>query len=160
MRLQHRRIRLAAEPIALLFDCKQITGYEGETFAAALSAANRILLRRTRTGAPRGPYCKMGACFGRIVEANGCQSQRAYLTKADAGADVGTQLSAAPPARPDRIPQPTRSSLVWLQQDQTPLRAIHGDIEHGPPSFTPRGAASRFLRYDPADADVVSRASR
>lgn len=48
----------------------------GDTVAAALLAAGAVACRTTAvSGAPRAPFCLMGACFECMVEANGRQVQ-------------------------------------------------------------------------------------
>ena len=44
-----------------------IPALEGETIAAALSAAGIVAFRHTASGAPRGLHCGMGACFDCVV---------------------------------------------------------------------------------------------
>ena len=63
MRLTHATIRPAGRELKFRFDGETITALEGETIAAALSAAGIVAFRRTPSGAPRGLYCGMGACF-------------------------------------------------------------------------------------------------
>src|SRR6202041_2426631 len=63
MRLSHATIRPAGKQISIRFDGQTIPALEGETIAAALSAAGIVAFRRTLGGAPRGLYCGMGACF-------------------------------------------------------------------------------------------------
>ena len=58
-----------------------IPALEGETIAAALSAAGIVAFRRTASGAPRGLHCGMGACFDCVVTVDGRIGQRACMTK-------------------------------------------------------------------------------
>ena len=62
MRLKHPDMR-PADPVRLRFDGAEIEALPGETVAAALAAADIVTLRQARSGAPRGPFCGMGACF-------------------------------------------------------------------------------------------------
>lgn len=49
---------------------------DGENLAAALLAAGVMPFRYTpTTGAPRNPYCMMGACFDCLVEIDGVTRQ-------------------------------------------------------------------------------------
>ena len=81
MRLSHKTIRPAGRPITIQFDGRPIPALEGETIAAALSAAGIVTFRRTVTGAPRGLHCGMGACFDCVVSVDGRIGQRACMTK-------------------------------------------------------------------------------
>ena len=85
MRLTHPTIRPTGRPITLHFNGQSIEALAGETIAAALSAANITTLRHTPSGAPRGLFCGMGACFDCVVTVNGRIGQRACLTQAADG---------------------------------------------------------------------------
>ena len=90
-RLTSLDIEPAGEPVRFFFDAKPVDGYEGESLAAALTAAGIMELRRTRTGAPRGIFCGMGVCFDCLVVVDGRPGQRACLTKVEAGLRVQPQ---------------------------------------------------------------------
>jgi glycine/D-amino acid oxidase-like deaminating enzyme len=81
MRLTHSTIRPVGRPVTIHFDGRPIAALEGETIAAALSAAGIVAFRRTASGAPRGLYCGMGACFDCVVAVDGRIGQRACMTK-------------------------------------------------------------------------------
>jgi D-hydroxyproline dehydrogenase subunit alpha len=81
MRLTHKTIRPAGRQISISFDGTPIPALEGETIAAALSAAGIVAFRRTASGAPRGLHCGMGACYDCIVTVDGRIGQRACMTK-------------------------------------------------------------------------------
>ncbi len=51
-------------------------------------------MRQARSGAPRGPFCGMGVCFDCLVTVDGRPSQRACLTKVEAGMDVRSSPAA------------------------------------------------------------------
>ncbi len=95
MRLTHRTIRPTGRPITLTFDGTPIQALEGETIAASLSAAGILAYRQMPSGAPRGLYCGMGACWDCVVTVDGRIGQRTCLTKV---AD-GMVVTGAPPAR-------------------------------------------------------------
>jgi glycine/D-amino acid oxidase-like deaminating enzyme len=99
MRLKHPNVQPAAAPVSIRFDGAEIEALPGETIAAALAAADIVAVRRSRSGAPRGPYCGMGVCFDCLVTVDGRPSQRACLTKVEAGMDVRSSpvASAGPP---------------------------------------------------------------
>ena len=92
MRLKHPDLRPNAS-VRFTFDGTEIEALDGETIAAALGARHVTAVREARSGAPRGPFCGMGVCFDCLVTVNGRPSQRACLTKVEAGLDV---RSAAP----------------------------------------------------------------
>ena len=54
MRLAHQTIHPVGRPVTITFDSRPIAALEGETIAAALSAAGIFAFRRTASGAPRG----------------------------------------------------------------------------------------------------------
>ena len=88
MRLTHPTIRPVGRTIAFRFDGSSVAALEGETIAAALSAAGIVAYRRTATGAPRGLHCGMGACFDCVVTVDGRIGQRACMTKVADGMTV------------------------------------------------------------------------
>ena len=86
----HPDMRPASAPIRIRFDGSEIEAIPGETIAAALAAADIVAVRKTRRGAPRGPFCGMGVCFDCLVTVDGRPNQRACLTKVAPGMDVRT----------------------------------------------------------------------
>jgi NADPH-dependent 2,4-dienoyl-CoA reductase/sulfur reductase-like enzyme len=106
MRLRHAAIRPVGRKITIRFDGTEIPALAGETVAAALSAAGVLSVRRTWSGAPRGLYCGIGACFDCLVSIDGRAGQRACLAEA---AD-GMEVTGAPPASFSPLaPQSSRS---------------------------------------------------
>jgi D-hydroxyproline dehydrogenase subunit alpha len=98
MRLAHKSIHPTGRRVTIHFDGRPIAALEGETIAAALSAAGIVAFRRTASGAPRGLYCGMGACFDCVVTVDGRIGQRACLTKVADGMQVtGTAPAALAP---------------------------------------------------------------
>lgn len=92
MRLKHSGMQ-PVSPVTIRFDGRDIEALPGETIAAALAAADIVAVRQARSGAPRGPFCGMGVCFDCLVTVNGSPSQRACLTKIEAGMDVRSSPS-------------------------------------------------------------------
>src|SRR5690242_7411163 len=88
MRLSHKTIRPAGRPISISFEGQKIAALEGETVAAALSAAGIVAFRHTPSGAARGLWCGMGACFDCVVTIDGRTGQRACMTKVADGMAV------------------------------------------------------------------------
>lgn len=97
MRLKHPNMRPAHAPVRLRFDGAEIEALAGETIAAALAASDIVSVRQARSGAPRGPFCGMGACFDCLVTVDGRPNQRACLTKVADGMDVLSEPVAGPP---------------------------------------------------------------
>jgi glycine/D-amino acid oxidase-like deaminating enzyme len=91
MRLSHRSIRPVGRDITFRFNGAPFRAIEGETIAAALSAAGIVAYRRTASGAPRGLHCGMGACFDCVVSVDGRIGQRACMTKAADGMVVESE---------------------------------------------------------------------
>ena len=94
MRLSHPSIRPTGRTIEIRFDGRAVPALEGETVAAALSAAGILAYRQTPTGAPRGLHCGMGACQDCVVTIDGRIGQRACVTAARAGMDVRSEPAA------------------------------------------------------------------
>ncbi len=88
MRLAHPTIQPAAAAVEFTFEGRRIAALAGETVAAALSAAGITTFRETATGAPRGLYCGMGACFDCVVTVDGEIGRRACLEKVRDGMAV------------------------------------------------------------------------
>lgn len=97
MRLKHPNMRPAHAPVRLRFDGAEIEALAGETIAAALAASDIVSVRQARSGAPRGPFCGMGACFDCLVTVDGRPNQRACLTKVADGMEVLSEPVAGPP---------------------------------------------------------------
>ncbi|WP_342358717.1 FAD-dependent oxidoreductase [Terrarubrum flagellatum] len=98
MRLAHPRLTPAAA-VTFTFDGRPVSGLEGETIAAALSAAGDVALNRRADGTARGLWCGMGACFECIVTVDGRMSQRACMTRIAAGMEVLSQAPSPAEAR-------------------------------------------------------------
>src|SRR5207244_13631734 len=98
MRLKHPKMQPAAAAVRIRFDGAEIEALTGETIAAALAAADIVSVRQARSGAPRGPFCGMGACFDCLVTVDGRPNQRACLTKVADGMEVLPEPVAGPPA--------------------------------------------------------------
>lgn len=83
------RIDDVEDTIAFTFEGRQVEARPGETVAAALLAAGfRDLRSSAITGAPRGAYCLMGACFDCLVRVDGIPNRQACLTLVEPGMDV------------------------------------------------------------------------
>ncbi len=103
MRLTHPAISKTGRSLTFSFDGRPIEAIEGETIAAALSAAGILAYRTTPSGAPRGLYCGMGACFDCVVTVDARIGQRACMTKV---ADGMVVQGAAPETLAPLTPEP------------------------------------------------------
>lgn len=82
------RLSPPGETVTFRFEGREIRAAAGESLAAALLAADAGPLRLTpATGAPRGPWCMMGACYDCLVEVDGASVQ-ACMTPVRAGLTV------------------------------------------------------------------------
>jgi predicted molibdopterin-dependent oxidoreductase YjgC len=81
-------------PIQLTFDGQQMAAFEGETVAAALTAAGVRVLRTTAGGEARGVFCGMGTCYDCLMVIDGQPSRRACMEPVRDGMEVRTQTDA------------------------------------------------------------------
>ncbi|WP_300550951.1 2Fe-2S iron-sulfur cluster-binding protein [Roseovarius sp.] len=66
--------------VAVTFQGQDLRLPEGANLAAALLAAGITTFRHTaESGAPRGPFCMMGACFDCLVEVDGISRQACMM---------------------------------------------------------------------------------
>ncbi|MGQ0664324.1 MAG: FAD-dependent oxidoreductase [Pseudomonadota bacterium] len=103
-RLVRRGIEESAPEVEIAFAGQSVRALEGESLAAALTAAGIVGLRTTRRGEPRGVFCGMGVCFDCLVRIDGRPSQRACLTKVRAGMRIEPQLHEGPVPDPGDPP--------------------------------------------------------
>lgn len=69
-------------------DGREMALRDGANLAAELLAAGVMPFRHTLvSGAPRGPFCMMGACFDCMIEVGGV-TQQACLMEVSAGLDI------------------------------------------------------------------------
>lgn len=74
--------------VPVQLDGKELMLPEGENLAASLLAAGVRSFRETPvSGAPRAPFCMMGACFDCLVEIDGIQHQACMLSVTE-GMDI------------------------------------------------------------------------
>ena len=77
--------------VTLRVDGAPLRAQRGQTVAAALLAAGRRVLRRTRVeGRPRGLFCAMGTCFDCVMTIDGRTGVRACMTRVEDGMEVVT----------------------------------------------------------------------
>jgi aerobic-type carbon monoxide dehydrogenase small subunit (CoxS/CutS family) len=77
--------------IEITVDGEALSGIEGQTVAGVLLAAGRMSWRTTRSGAPRGVFCGIGACFDCVVTVNEVPDVRACRRRAVDGDEIRTQ---------------------------------------------------------------------
>ena len=93
-----------ARPVGLFFEGRRVDAFEGETVAAALTAAGVRTFRIDDRGEPRGLFCGMGVCFDCLVRIDGRASQRACMTKVEPGMRVSPEPGAARSTRDAAAP--------------------------------------------------------
>jgi aerobic-type carbon monoxide dehydrogenase small subunit (CoxS/CutS family) len=77
--------------IEITVDGEALSGLEGQTVAGVLLATGRTSWRTTRSGAPRGVFCGIGACFDCVLTVNGVPDVRACRRRAVDGDEIRTQ---------------------------------------------------------------------
>jgi D-hydroxyproline dehydrogenase subunit gamma len=77
--------------VTITIDGQARTAYLGETVAAALIAEDGMTTRRTASGAWRGVYCGMGACFDCLVVIDDAPNTRACMTLVADGMRIARQ---------------------------------------------------------------------
>lgn len=78
--------------VAFVFDGSPIAARPGDSVAAALLTAGVTVFRAApASGAARGPYCLMGACFECLVEIDGVPNRQACLVPVRDGMTVRHQ---------------------------------------------------------------------
>jgi predicted molibdopterin-dependent oxidoreductase YjgC len=87
-----------APRVPVIFDGTALELPEGANLAAALLAAGIAVFRQTPvSGAPRAPFCMMGACFDCLVEIDGVVRQACMV-------DVASGLEIRKPHEGDLGP--------------------------------------------------------
>lgn len=87
---------MGEDVVEFSFDGRSVRARRGETVAAALIACGLVPLRTTPvSGAPRAPYCMMGACFDCLVIVDEVPDRQACMTLAETGMEVKSQSGRA-----------------------------------------------------------------
>jgi D-hydroxyproline dehydrogenase subunit gamma len=85
----------AAATIQIWFNDQPLSVPGGRSVAAALLAAGIQRFRATPvSGAPRAPYCMMGACFECLIEIDGMPSRQSCLVAVQDGMRIHSQEGA------------------------------------------------------------------
>jgi len=86
----------AEATLTIWFDGVAAPARPGDSVAVALLAAGIMATRTTPiSGAPRGPYCMMGACFDCLATVDGRANVQTCMTPVRDGMQVQTQRGAA-----------------------------------------------------------------
>ena len=78
-------------PLTITVDGEPVVGIEGQSIAGVLLASGRRSWRHGRSGAPRGVFCGIGACFDCLVTVGAERDVRACRRRARDGDEVRTQ---------------------------------------------------------------------
>ncbi len=78
--------------VCFTFDGQELSGYEGETIAAALHGAGiRVLSHSPEKQRPRGFFCAIGNCSSCMMEVNGVPNVKVCVEPLRAGMVIKTQ---------------------------------------------------------------------
>ena len=81
--------------VTIYWNDKPLQARQGDSVAVALLAAGVTTTRATAaSGAPRGPYCMMGACFDCLAEVDGRPNVQTCMTEVRDGMRVRLQDGA------------------------------------------------------------------
>jgi predicted molibdopterin-dependent oxidoreductase YjgC len=83
-----RSLETGRERVTVRFEGAELRLQNGQNLAAELLAAGVSPFRKTPvSGAPRNPYCMMGACFDCLVDIAGVTRQ-ACMTEVEEGMEI------------------------------------------------------------------------
>ena len=84
----YRRLNEDAEFVTVFFQEKELRLRKGENLAAELLVAGIAPFRNTPvSGAPRNPFCMMGACFDCLVQIDG-ETRQACMERVNEGMEI------------------------------------------------------------------------
>ena len=117
-RLKHENYVRQGPTISIEIDGESFNAVAGESIASALTASGKLELGRDKSGASRGLFCGMGACFDCQVSVDGGPPVRACLTKVRQGMKLRSLAyrAAVPIAGPQvaRAPSERRNPDVLI----------------------------------------------
>ncbi len=88
-------VRAGTADLTIWFDGTAIPARTGDSIAVALLAAGVTTTRKTPvSGAPRGPFCMMGACFDCLAVVDGRPNVQTCMTPVRDGMQVHRQDGA------------------------------------------------------------------
>lgn len=96
--LDHPFINRQGATIEIEVDSEPINAFEGESVAAALTAAGKLKINHDKDGNGRGVFCGMGVCYDCLVGIDDGPTQRACMTKVHAGMRIRAAAYLAKPA--------------------------------------------------------------
>ena len=77
--------------VGIVIDGVAFDAARGDSVAAALLACGRAAFRTTAiSGAARGPYCMIGACFDCLVTIDGHANRQACMVRVEEGMRIET----------------------------------------------------------------------
>lgn len=80
------------DEITFTFEGKELTGFEGETVAAALVANGvKVFRRSTKDDRPRGLFCAIGNCSSCLMKVDGEPNVRTCMKRLEEGMEVQRQ---------------------------------------------------------------------
>jgi D-hydroxyproline dehydrogenase subunit gamma len=88
-------VRAGAADLTIWFDGTAVPARAGDSVAVALLAAGVITTRTTPvSGAPRGPFCMMGACFECVAVVDGRPNVQTCMMSVRDGMQIRQQDGA------------------------------------------------------------------
>lgn len=111
----------AEAPVDIWFNDAPLRVPGGRSVAAALLAAGVARFRSTPvSGAPRAPYCMMGACFECLVEIDGVPARQSCMVEVRDGMRIRSQEGARdlpPEVVQDAAPAATQNAAALENAD-------------------------------------------
>ncbi|SAL34100.1 NAD(FAD)-dependent dehydrogenase [Caballeronia sordidicola] len=102
---------VADDIVQIWFNDQPLNVPGGRSVAAALLAAGVQRFRATPvSGAPRAPYCMMGACFECLVEIDGVPSRQSCLVTVRDGMRIHSQEGASD------LPPPSGENALQMKE--------------------------------------------
>lgn len=77
--------------VTILIDEIKVSAFEGESVASVMMLEDKVAMRTTTDGQPRGVFCGMGVCFDCLVVIDDIPNTRACMTWVKEGMTVKTQ---------------------------------------------------------------------
>ena len=82
---------IRGKEVTFLIDDKRVIAFEGESVATVMMLEDKVAMRTTAEGQPRGVFCGMGVCFDCLVIVDDVPNTRACMTWVREGMQVKTQ---------------------------------------------------------------------
>ena len=120
------RFVISGQPIQFFYNGKTVSGFEGQSIAAALTAQGIRTFSHDKAGNARGIFCGMGVCYECVVNIEGQGNTRACLTPARSGINVSSTHYLRDAAAPDS--ELSDSTPATDTEPQPPITATHTDV--------------------------------